>query len=94
MRLNVRAFALALGILWGLAVFAITWWVIIWQGVGDPPEVTLLGRIYRGYTVSYLGSAIGLAYGFGSALVAGGIFASVYNILAGCCSKAPSADAA
>ncbi|MFG0252052.1 MAG: hypothetical protein ACF8NJ_04175 [Phycisphaerales bacterium JB038] len=94
MRLNVCAFALALGILWGLAVFAITWWVIIWQGISDPPEITLLGRVYKGYSVSYLGSAIGLAWGLGSAFVAGGVFAWLYNLLSCSAGKTPSADAA
>ncbi len=83
MRLNIRAFALTCAILWGLAIFLVTWWVILWQGISDPPEVTLLGRIYKGYTVSYAGSVVGLLWGFVDGLIGGAVFAWLYNLLAG-----------
>lgn len=81
MKLNIKAFALACGILWGIGLFALTWWVIVFDGATH--EVTLLGRLYRGYNISPLGSIIGLLYGFFDALACGAIFAWLYNTLSG-----------
>lgn len=62
MKLNVKAFALTCGILWGVAIFAMTWWLILFnEAVGEP---TFIGRIYRGFTISPTGSLIGFGWGF------------------------------
>jgi hypothetical protein len=77
MKINVSAFALACGIIWGLGLFALTWWIIAFDG--STHEVTLIGRVYRGYNISPLGSLVGLAWGFFDALIGGAIFAWLYN---------------
>lgn len=79
MKLNIKAFALTCGIFWGAGLFFLTWWLIAFEGAtGDP---TLIGRLYRGYTVSPLGSVIGLLWAFFDALVFGALFAWLYNRL-------------
>ncbi len=79
MKLNVKAFALTCGIVWGTGLFFLTWWVIAFDGVsGDP---TLIGKLYRGYTISPLGSLIGLMWAFFDGLCGGAIFAWLYNKL-------------
>ncbi len=81
MKLNVLAFGLTCGLVWGLGVLVLTWWVIAFEGqTGEP---TILGLVYRGYTVSAAGSLIGLVWGLGDGLVGGVIFAWLYNVLAG-----------
>ncbi len=80
MSLNVKAFALAFAIWWGVGVFLLTWWVIAFSGASAGP--TFLGRIYFGYEVTPLGSLIGLAWGLVDGLIAGAIFAWLYNIIA------------
>jgi hypothetical protein len=80
MRLNVKAFALTLGIVWGFGLFALTWWIIAFDGVTH--EVTLIGRLYRGYNLSPSGSLLGLIWGFFDALVGGAITAWLYNLIA------------
>ncbi|QHI70558.1 bacteriophage holin [Tichowtungia aerotolerans] len=80
MKLNIKAFALACGILWGVGLFALTWWIIAFDGITG--EVTLIGRLYRGYTISPIGSLLGLVYGFCDAFIGGAILAWVYNVLA------------
>jgi len=91
MKLNVKAFALSCGILWGLAMFALTWWLILFQeSVG---EATLIGQVYRGFTVSPAGSLVGLGWGFLDALVGGALFALLYNKLVTCCGKPDSRNA-
>jgi hypothetical protein len=82
MKLNIKSFALTCSIIWGLGLFFLTWWFIAFDGATGEP--TLIGKVYRGYTVSPIGSVIGLAYGFVDALIGGAIFAWLYNKLAGC----------
>lgn len=81
MKLNIKAFALACGILWGLGLFLLTWWIIAFDGVTH--EVTMIGRLYRGYTISPAGSLLGLLYGFVDAFIGGAVLAWLYNRLAG-----------
>ena len=77
MKINVKAFALAAGLWWGVGLFALTWWMILFQGAtGDP---TVIGRVYRGYSLSPIGSVIGLGWGFVDGLVGGAILAWLYN---------------
>lgn len=81
MKLNVKAFALTCGIVWGFGLFALTWWIIAFDGATH--EVTLIGRLYRGYNISPIGSVFGLVYGFFDALVGGAIMAWLYNAIVG-----------
>lgn len=80
MRLNVKAFALTSALIWGIGVFLITWWIILFDGAtGDS---TFFGRVYRGYSISPVGSVIGLAYAFVDGLIGGAVFAWLYNMIA------------
>jgi len=81
MKLNTKAFALACGLIWGLGLFFITWFVIALDGATG--EVTVISRVYRGYTISAMGSIIGMIWGFLDGLVGGAVFAWLYNSLAG-----------
>lgn len=78
MKLNVKSFSLTSAIFLGLSVFLMTWWIIMFEGVSTDP--TVLGRIYRGYKITPLGSLIGLVWGLGDGLVGGAIFAAIYNL--------------
>jgi len=79
MKLNMKAFALACGLIWGLGLFALTWWVMAFDGASG--ERTLIGQLYRGYTISPVGSVIGLAWAFVDGCIGGAIFAWLYNLL-------------
>jgi hypothetical protein len=77
MKLNIKAFALTCGIIWGLGLFFLTWWIIAFEGsTGEP---TLIGMLYRGYNISATGSLIGLLWGFFDGLIGGAVFAWLYN---------------
>ena len=80
MRLDVRAFALTAALIWGLGVFCLTWWVILFDGATGEP--TLLGQIYRGFNISPQGSLIGLLWALPDGFVCGALFAWLYNRLA------------
>lgn len=79
-KLNVKAFALAAGLVWGINWFILTWWMILFEGITH--DVTLLGRWYRGFTVSPVGSLVALGYGFIDGALIGLLLAWLYNRLA------------
>lgn len=89
MKLNIKAFALTVGLLWGLGVFFLTWWLIAFEGPSD--NQYLINHIYRGYRMTPVGSLIGLTYGFFDGLFGGAIFAWLYNSLSSRFSKSNSA---
>jgi hypothetical protein len=79
MKLNVKSFALTCGLIWGFAIFLLTWWIMAFDGITE--EITLIGRLYRGYSISPVGSLIGLVWAFADGLIIGAIFAWLYNLL-------------
>ena len=81
MRLNVRAFALACGLLWGAGLFLLTWWIILFDGPSS--DLTFFGRVYRGYEVTPVGSVVGLVWALVDGAIGGAIFAWLYNALGG-----------
>ena len=77
MKLNVKALALATGILWGLVIFLVTYWFLIFGYAGTLLEK--ISRIYLGYSVTWYGAFIGLGWGFVDGLIAGAVIALLYN---------------
>jgi hypothetical protein len=80
MKLNVLAFGLACGLIWGFGVFGLAWWVMAFEGATG--DLMVLGHVYRGFNVSPLGSVIGLVWAALDGFGAGAIFAWLYNRLA------------
>ena len=79
MQLNVKAFALTSGILWGVGLFSLTWWIILLEGAsGDP---TFIGRFYIGYNISPSGSIVGFLWGFADGGICGLAFGGLYNFI-------------
>ncbi len=81
MKLNIKSFALTTGIFWGVGLFLITWWIILFDGATGEP--TIIARVYRGYSISPLGSLIGLIWALIDGLLGGAIFAWLYNLFCG-----------
>lgn len=81
MRLNVKAFALTTGTMWGAGFFLMTWWMIL-TGDGSDTEFWM-GRFYLGYRLDPVGSLIGLAWALPDGFIGGALFAWVYNRFAG-----------
>ncbi len=74
--LNPKAFALAAGILWGVACFVIG--LMAAYGYGTAFE-TLFSSVYIGYSSTLGGSVIGAIWGFVDAFIGGYILAWLYN---------------
>ena len=81
MKLNVKSFAMSCGLTWAIGLFWLTWWIILFEGATG--DVTFIGRVYRGYSISPIGSIIALPWAFVDGLIGGAIFAWIYNALAG-----------
>ena len=79
-KLNIKAFALTCSLIWGLGLFFLTWWIIMFDGAQSDPG--MLGMIYRGYSITPAGSVIGLVWAALDGLIGGAIFAWLYNVLA------------
>ncbi|MBE9481587.1 MAG: hypothetical protein IMY69_07825 [Bacteroidetes bacterium] len=77
MKLNVKSFAFAGGIVWGLAILVITYWFLIFGHSGG--ILAKLDAVYLGYTVTWYGAFIGLGWGFVDGFIGCAIFACLYN---------------
>ncbi len=84
MRLDIKAFALACGIVWAAAIFLATVWLKLFGFGGE--TIRLLDHFYIGYSFSYVGAIIGAIWGFVDGVIGGAILAWLYNKLA----KAPA----
>lgn len=81
MRLSVKALVVTCALLWGLSLFIGTWWIIVWDGASA--GATFVGKVYRGYTVTPVGSLIGLLWGLVDGAIGGALFGWIYNAIAG-----------
>ncbi len=79
MKLDVRAFAVSCAFVWGFGLLLATWWIIAYDGPSD--QATFLGSIYRGYTITLVGGLVGFIWALIDGLIAGAIFALIYNWL-------------
>lgn len=77
--LSPKGLGLALGVLWGVALALLTM-VSLLTGTGYGQEALgLIGGIYPGYAVSWVGVVLGLVYGFVDGLIGGALIAWLYN---------------
>src|SRR5262245_26305184 len=83
MRLHAGVLDLVGGILGGALVFAMTAWLLIKGGPTVGPHLQLLSQYFYGYSVSWLGAAVGFLYGALIGTVVGWTIGAVYNVVAG-----------
>ena len=80
-RAHKSALGLAFGLLAGLALFGITALHIATKPDGLP--LYLLRQYFRGYSVTWPGAFVGLAWGFGVGFVGGWLLGFVHNFTVG-----------
>jgi len=80
MRLSTRGLALASGILWGVAMLGTGLANLIWANYGQQ-FLQIMASVYPGYhaTRSIAEVIVGTLYGFVDGLIAGAVFAWLYN---------------
>jgi hypothetical protein len=79
MKFNIKAFALASGLMYGFVLFVSVWWLM---ARGYSNQETLLSMVYPYFTISPLGSLLGLIYGLFDGVIIGALFAWLYKQLA------------
>lgn len=75
------------GVVGGAVLAAATVWLLLKGGDPVGPHLSLLGQIFIGYRVSWLGSLVGFGYGFLSGFLITAFTVSLYNWLAGLLGK-------
>ena len=83
LRLNATVQGVVSGIVAGLGVFIATNWLVLKGGDIVGPHLSLLSQFFIGYRVTFIGSLIGFAYGFGCGFIGGYFVARMYNWIAG-----------
>ena len=78
MRFNILHFALAGGVVWGLAMFVAT---LIATATVYGNDFLEIFKFYPWYDISYVGAMIGLIWGFIDGFAGCALFAWVYNHL-------------
>jgi len=78
-RVNRNVLGLTLGILFGFGLFLATNILVLKGGPHVGANLQLLNQFFPGYRVTFIGSFLGLVYGFAVGYVSGWIIASVYN---------------
>ena len=81
-RLRAGIVAIVTAMVGGFALFAATLWLVIKGGPNVGQHLGLLQAYYPGYSVTWTGSFVGLAYGALTGALLGWSVASLYNILA------------
>lgn len=79
-KLDRTALGTALGTLLGLVIFALTNILLLKGGDVVGPNLALLGQFFIGYSVTFAGSLIGLAYGFATGFIMGWLIALLHNL--------------
>jgi hypothetical protein len=80
-KLNTKAVALALGIMWSLGILSISLLVLFTTSYLHN-MVDFLSTVYLGYSLSFSGIITGMVWGFFDAAIGGFVFAWLYNKLA------------
>ncbi len=76
MKLNSVAFGLACGVTLGAVGFVLTLFSLMW-GAGHTIEV--VAGVYFGYSWSFVGAFVALAWGVAYGFIGGWLLATIYN---------------
>lgn len=82
MRLNARAWGIAMGLLFGGGLFLATVFLVIRGGPTVGQHLSRLSVFFPGYSVTWIGALIGFVYAFVLGYGLGRFIGSVYNRLA------------
>lgn len=81
LKLNARAWGIAVGMLLGTGLFIATVLLVIKGGETVGPHLSLLGSYLPGYSVTWGGAFIGFVYLFVIGYAIGRLIGGVYNAL-------------
>jgi hypothetical protein len=79
MKLDVKAFALTCGLVAAIGLLLLNGWIRAFDGPNSAP--VWLMHVYRGYSLSLIGSAVGAIWAFFEGFIVGGVFAWLYDAI-------------
>lgn len=79
LRLNAKAWGIAVGLLLGSGLFLATNFLVLKGGDPVGPHLGLLSIYFPGYRVTFVGSLIGFVYAFVIGYGLGRLIGTVYN---------------
>jgi hypothetical protein len=83
MKLDIKGFAITMGVLWAAAIFLVGLGQLMWPGYGLA-FLEFAASLYPGFEIGGFGSLIvGTGYGLVDGLIGGAVFAWLYNRLIG-----------
>ena len=82
-RLHAGVLALVGAVLGGLVLFLMTVWLLLKGGSPVGPHLQLLAQYFPGYSVTWPGAFVGLAYGAAAGSAAAWLVGMLYNLVAG-----------
>jgi len=77
-KLDVKALAVALGVVWGFGMLFVGWASIFGWGTAF---VDAMSSVYIGFAPTFLGGIIGGVMGLVDGAIGGAIIAAVYNVV-------------
>ena len=83
LKLNATVQGFVTGTIAGFVILVATNWLVLKGGYVVGPHLSLLNQFFIGYEVTFVGSLIGFAYGFGCGFIGGYLVARMYNWIAG-----------
>ena len=78
-KLQARLISFVMAIIGGLSIFLATVWLLIKGGENVGQHLSLLGQYFPGYSVTWIGSFVGLCYGAIVGGIAGWLICFIYN---------------
>lgn len=81
MRIHAGVLAMVCAVLGGLLLFSMTVWLLVKDGPGAGPHLSLLGNYFIGYSVTWVGSIVGLVYGALTGGIIGWVIGAIYNLV-------------
>ena len=82
LRVNSVVMAVVVGLIMGIGLFAVTNLLRLRDGPKAGPHLALLGQLFFGYRVTFIGSVIGFVWAFATGFIATYVGATIYNKLA------------
>jgi hypothetical protein len=81
LRLNGPILGIVSGGIAAVGLFLMTNWLVVKGGPNVGQHLGVLSRIFIGYSVTFVGSLLGLPYAFAAGFVTGWLVARLYNLV-------------
>jgi hypothetical protein len=79
LRLSGHVLGFVLGLLFSMIIFIATNWLVLKGGSVVGPHLSLLSQYFIGYSVTFVGSLVGVLYAFVFGYLSGLMIAWIYN---------------